>query len=328
LRKGKELVVASKEFACENSLQSWFETLITLLLLVFFLSATFVTALPLAIRLLCSFFCSLSYVRIFVIYHDYQHCAILKNSGIARVLMQAVGIYMLAPQNIWKRSHEHHHNNNSKLTISGIGSYPTISKKRFLTLTQKERMLYLANRHPLTVIFGYFTLFVYWLNMKSFIQSPQKHLDSLAALLLHITAGVLIWAFFGAASFFISWFIPFFLAFGIGSYLFYCQHNFPAARFCEDHDWKYDNAALCSTSFMVMDPVMQWFTGNIGYHHVHHLNSRIPFYRLSETMKNMPELNGVSTTSWNLLEVIRCFRLKLWDEEIGKMITLSQLKKA
>ncbi len=79
---------------------------------------------------------------------------------------------------------------------------------------------------------------------------------------------------------------------------------------------------------MVMHPVMQWFTGNIGYHHVHHMNSRIPFYKLIEAMEAMPELQKVSTTSWNPIEVWRCFRLKLWDEQKGKMITLSQIKES
>src|SRR5690606_38267535 len=125
---------------------------------------------------------------------------------------QGIGVYLLAPQNIWKRSHDHHHNNNSKLTISGIGSYPTISKQRFLKLTKKQRLIYLVNRHPLTVIFGYFTLFIYWLNVKSFVQSPKKHMDSLFALLFHFAVGFLIWYFFGAATFFISWFTPFFLS--------------------------------------------------------------------------------------------------------------------
>ena len=326
MRTGKELIAASKEFTGENSARSWFELLITLFLIAGFLIITFFTsALPVSVRLICSIATGLLYVRAFVIYHDYQHRAILQNSTVASLIMQSIGIYLLAPENIWKRSHEHHHNNNSKLTISGIGSYPTICKARFMNLTKGEKRLYLINRHPLTVIFGYFTLFIYWLNLKSFIQSPGKHLDSLLALVFHATAATCIWIFFGPAIFFISWFVPFFIAFGIGSYLFYCQHNFPGAQFCENHDWKYDHAAMASTSLMKMNPVMHWFTANIGYHHVHHLNSRIPFYRLKEAMESMPELKNVATTSWHPLEMIRCFRLKLWDADRGKMITLSQL---
>jgi omega-6 fatty acid desaturase (delta-12 desaturase) len=96
--------------------------------------------------------------------------------------------------------------------------------------------------------------------------------------------------------------------------------------FSENHDWKYDHAALSSTSLMKMNPIMQWFTGNIGFHHVHHLNSRIPFYRLKEAMHQMPELQKVTTTSWNPVEMARCLNLKLWDPERGKMISLRELR--
>ena len=108
----------------------------------------------------------------------------------------------------------------------------------------------------------------------------------------------------------------------MGAYLFYCQHNFPGARFAEGQQWSYINAALQSTSFMVMSPVMRWFTASIGFHHVHHLNSRIPFYRLEEALHTMPELHSAGTTSWNPLEVYRCLRLKVWDEEKGELTPL------
>jgi acyl-lipid omega-6 desaturase (Delta-12 desaturase) len=328
MRTGKELIAASKEFTSENRVRSWVEVAITVSLVIPVFATLFIPEIPLFVRAGLSVICSLLYVRLFVIYHDYQHNAILQRSPVATLIMKAIGIYLLAPQNIWKRSHDYHHNNNSKLTISGIGSYPTISKARYLTLTRRERLIYLVNRHPLTVILGYFTLFIYWLNLKSFIQSPKKHLDSLLSLFLHFSAAFLIWHYLGVTAFFVAWFTPFFIAFATGSYLFYCQHNFPGAQFRENHDWKYDHAALASTSFMEMNFVMRWFTGNIGFHHVHHLNSRIPFYRLPEVMKKMPELQKVATTSWNPLEVLRCFRLKLWDPERSKMITLRELETA
>ena len=325
MRTGKEILFASKEFTGENRTKSWFETIITLLLAGVFFTATLLDYLPILIRIVTCIICGLLYVRMFVIYHDYQHRAILQNSIAASLIMKAIGIFLLAPETIWKRSHEHHHNNNSKLTIAGIGSYPTICKSRYLKLTKNEKRIYLINRHPLTVIFGYFTLFVYWLNLKSFFQSPSRHIDSLLAIVFHVTAAALIWIYFGPIAFTICWFTPFFIAFGTGSYLFYAQHNFPSAKFSENHDWTYVNAALRSTSFMPMNPVMQWFTANIGYHHVHHVNSRIPFYRLKEVHDAMPELHNAPTTSWHPLEVIRCFNLKLWDAEKEKMITLKQV---
>jgi acyl-lipid omega-6 desaturase (Delta-12 desaturase) len=328
MRTGKELISASKEFTGEDRRRSWVEIIVTLILSAFVVTSLFLASVPLIAKLFLSFTCSLFYVRLFVIYHDYQHNAILQRSAVASFLMQVIGVYLLAPQTIWKRSHDYHHNNNSKLTISGIGSYPTITKDRYLKLSKRDRGIYLMNRHPLTVIFGYFTLFIYWLNLKSFIQSPAKHLDSLLSLALHISAGTLIWIYLGGTTFLLAWFMPFFIAFGTGSYLFYCQHNFPGAQFRENHDWKYDHAALNSTSYMVMNPVMNWFTGNIGFHHVHHLNSRIPFYRLPEVMQKMPELRNPLTTSWNPIEVFKCFQLKLWDAEKSKMITLAELRRS
>lgn len=328
MRSGKELILISKQFTGERRLRSWLEILGSLLLAAIFFVCAFLEIIPLPLRLASSIACGLLYVRLFVIYHDYQHRAILQNSTVASLIMKFIGIYLLAPEAIWKRSHEHHHNNNSKLTMSGIGSYPTISKERYLSLTKSEKLIYLVNRHPLTIIFGYFTLFIYWLNLKSFMQSPSKHLDSLLALVLHAGSAVAIVYFFGTVTFMISWFFPFFLAFAMGSYLFYCQHNFPGAKFCENHDWTYVNAAVSSTSFMPMNPVMQWVTGNIGYHNVHHINSRIPFYRLMEAYKSMPELKDTPTTSWHPAEIMRCFRLKLWDPEQDKMITLRQLRES
>src|SRR5258708_2701575 len=227
MRTGKELIIASKQFTGENRLRSWMEVLLTLVLAGIFVTATCFYSIPMFFRILLSICAGLSYMRIFVIYHDYQHRAILQRSTPAKWLMTALGIYMLAPETIWKRTHEHHHNNNSKLTIAGIGSYPTISKARFLTLTKMEKRIYLINRHPATILLGYFTLFIYWLNLKSFFQSPSRHVDSLLSLLLHWGIGFMFLYFLGVDSLVMSWWFPFFLAYGIGSYLFYSQHNFP-----------------------------------------------------------------------------------------------------
>ncbi len=324
MRSSKELILSSKEFIKEDRAKSWFETILTLFLLSSSLAITFLD-INTFIRLTFSVLTALLYIRMFVIYHDYQHHAILQKSPLATFIMKAYGVFLLTPQNVWKRSHDHHHNHNSKLSGNGIGSYPTISKNTYLKLSKFEQKFYLLNRHPLTVLFGYFTLFVYWLNIKSFSQSPKKHLDSLLSLVLHIASSILIYKYLGATTYLVSWFIPFFLAFAMGSYLFYSQHNFLGAEFRENQDWKYEVAALSSTSFMVMNPFLTWMTGNIGYHHVHHLNSRIPFYRLKEAMQQIPELQNVTTTSWNPFEIYRCLQLKLWDAEKGKMITLKEL---
>ncbi len=325
MRTSKELIIASKEFTKENRVRSWFETLLTLVLLMVSLSATCLQ-IPVLVKFLLSIISALFIVRLFVIYHDYQHHSILQHSKTAEFLMKAIGIFVLAPQNIWKRSHDYHHHHNSKLTLGAIGSYPTISTEYFFSLPKEKQQLYLINRHPLTVIFGHITLFIYWLNLKSFIQSPKKHWDSFIALLFHAVSAVLVFYFLGIEGFIFIWFIPYFLAFGIGSYLFYAQHNFPAAKFKQNHDWAYEAAALESTSFFEMPLFLHWMTGNIGYHHVHHLNSRIPFYRLPEAMEKMPELHNVQTTNWHPLEIMHCFRLKLWCVKSDKMVTMREAK--
>jgi acyl-lipid omega-6 desaturase (Delta-12 desaturase) len=112
------------------------------------------------------------------------------------------------------------------------------------------------------------------------------------------------------------------VACGLGTYLFYAQHNFPAVRFADDATWSYEGAALTSTCFMQMSPVMRWFTANISYHHLHHLNAKIPFYRLPEAMAAIPMTQNPPTSSLALRDVRACFRLKLWDEKNGRMIPI------
>jgi omega-6 fatty acid desaturase (delta-12 desaturase) len=258
----------------------------------------------------------------FVIYHDHQHHTILVKSPAANFIMTAFGIYMLAPTSIWKRSHDHHHNHNSKLFSASIGSFPIATKQKFSGMSPKEKNIYLAIRHPLTIGFGYLSMFVGGMCIGSFFSAPKKHFDSLLALVLHIAAAVCIIVFLDWQSWLLVYFIPFTIACGLGSYLFYAQHNFPGVTFATNKEWAYEKAALESSSYMTMNPVMQWFTGNIGFHHIHHLNSKIPFYRLPEVMGHFPELQQCKTTSLKIKDVAACLRLKVWDTEKNKMTTI------
>jgi omega-6 fatty acid desaturase (delta-12 desaturase) len=110
------------------------------------------------------------------------------------------------------------------------------------------------------------------------------------------------------------------VATALGSYLFYAQHNFPGARFQEKGDPAYAAAALVGSSYTPMNYVLRWFTGNIGYHHVHHLNARIPFYRLPEAMAHVEELQSPGVTTLSPLGVYRCLRLKLWDSDRQRLV--------
>ena len=118
--------------------------------------------------------------------------------------------------------------------------------------------------------------------------------------------------------------IPSAVASCVGAYLFYAQHNFPDAVFKDRREWDYHFAALHSSSMFDMSAVMHWFTGNIGYHHVHHLNHRIPFYRLPEAMAAIPELQDPGRTSWRPADVVACLRLALWDPEFDRMVSYAE----
>jgi omega-6 fatty acid desaturase (delta-12 desaturase) len=169
---------------------------------------------------------------------------------------------------------------------------------------------------------SYISMFVFGMCIGSFLSAPKKHIDALVALVVHLAMITAIIYFLGWQAWLLVSFFPMLIACAFGSYLFYAQHNFPGVTFAANKEWAYEKAALESSSYMRMNPVMAWFTGNIGYHHIHHLNSRIPFYRLPEVMDHFPELQDCKRTSLNIKEVITCLRLKIWDAEKGKMTSL------
>jgi omega-6 fatty acid desaturase (delta-12 desaturase) len=316
---GKQLILATKPFAKEIIWKSWFHTLTTLAILtalfagIFFLDNIY-------LRILCSIGAGLTIIRMFVIYHDHQHHSILYRNPLANVIFKAYGIFVLAPASIWKRSHDYHHNHNSKLFSASIGSYPVMTKQKFMQCSKAEQRGYLAIRHPLTIFFGYFTMFIYGMCIQSFMSAPRRHWDSLVSLIIHVTISVLIFVYFGWAIWLLAAIAPFMIAFMIGAYLFYAQHNFPGVVFKEKDNWCYEDAAMQSSSYMVMNPFWRWVTANIGYHHIHHINSRIPFYRLPEVMEKLPQLKEAKTTTLNPSDIIACFRLKVWDPEKKKMV--------
>jgi len=321
LRSAREIILDSKPFAVENRTQSWYYLWSTLALLVLAFAGTFLPSFWM-VRLVFSILAGLLMVRLFVIYHDYLHKTILQDSVVAEVIMTLYGLFILAPTTIWRRTHDHHHHHNSKLSNRGIGSYPLISRQKYYELNKTQRSIYLASRHPLTILFGYFSIFLFDLNLKSIFQSPRKHLDCLLAVIIHFSLGAILVVVSGWTTMLLSWLLPFFLAHALGAYLFYAQHNFPSAIYRENEGWTYIGAALESTSLLKMNRLMEWFTAYIGYHHVHHLNHRIPFYRLKEAMRAIPQLHHPKTTSLHPKEVWACLQLKVWDVDKQKMMPL------
>jgi omega-6 fatty acid desaturase (delta-12 desaturase) len=322
---GKQLILTTKPFAKEIQWKSWYYTFSSFFLLTASLAGTYFAPWLWA-KIGCSVFAALMLARCFMIFHDFQHHSILRKSRLADFIFTAFGMYILTPASIWKRSHDHHHNNNSKLFSASIGSFPIMTKEKFLEASDKEKRIYLAVRHPLTIIFAYFTMFLYGMCLQSFLSSPRRHWDSLVVLILHVAATVLLLVFLGPLAWFLTLFLPLFIVHMLGAYLFYAQHNFPGVIFRCNTEWCYEHAALESSSYMVMNPFMQWATANIGFHHIHHINSKIPFYRLPEAMAKIPELQTATVTHLTPSAIIKCLRLKLWDAAQNKMITLAEVR--
>ena len=185
--------------------------------------------------------------------------------------------------------------------------------------------MYLFIRHPLTIAFGYVFAFLWGMCLRSLIKSGDKHKDSLISLLFHGGIGALVYFFLGAQSFFIGFLLPSLISSAMGAYLFYAQHNFPDAKYKPKEEWTYAFAALKSSSYMRMSRLMHWFTGNIGYHHIHHMNPLIPFYQLPVVFGEMQEFQSPGVTSLWPTDVWSCFRVKVWDAEQDKMISLKEV---
>lgn len=319
IRPGSALISATRRFASDDTLRSWWCVLsLAVILLAAFAGTLWNFNLP--AKVACSILAGFLMMRFFVIYHDQQHCAILSRSNAAEVLMKVFGILALTPSSVWRSSHNHHHKHNSKLRGSDIGSFPIITKDLYLQSTRKERFSYLFVRHPLTILFGYFFMFLFGMCINPLIHYPRRHVDCLFAIIVHVGIGSALLYFGGWQALLLTLMLPFFITYAVATYFFYAQHNFPGVTFSEQGGWTYEKAAMESSSFMRTGPLMSWFTANISYHHVHHLNARIPFYRLPEVVRAIPELKYPKTTSLSPLDIIKCLRLKVWDVENQRMI--------
>ena len=321
------LISETMKFTHEDRLKSWYYFLSTLVLSLLAFYGTYAAALV-PVKLMCGLFAGLLTCRLFVIYHDFNHEAILLRSRAARFLMTLFGIATLAPASIWNETHQHHHNHNSKFSRFVVGSFPTLSTEAFKNSSKVQQRWYLILRHPLMILFGYIPIFLVSFCLWPFFENPKRYYDCGLAVLVHLAFGCLLYVLGGWSAVVFSLIIPCLIMFAVGAYIFYAQHNFPTVILSDDDRWDYLEAALHSSSYIKMNRIMRWFTANIGYHHIHHVNARIPFYRLPEAMKCMVELQHPRSTSLHPLEIWKCLQLKLWDDKNGRMITMEEYRRA
>ncbi len=321
----RELLIASRQFASEKRGLSWWHFISTSTALIVFATVAALGSMT-WLRVFGSLLTGLTLVRFFILYHDFQHQSYLKNSWFAGWIMAFYGYLMLTPPSVWRRTHDHHHHNNSKMFGASIGSFPILTTTAYRTATWLEQFEYRLSRNPLVIVLGYFTVFMLGMSLRPLFFDIKRHWDALLALGVHfgfIASCVLLSDWFTTALMFL---IPTWIATTVGAYLFYAQHNFPGAKIRRSEQWTYTQAALQSSSFLEMGRVMHWLTGNIGYHHVHHLNAKIPFYRLPEAMKGLVALQSPTRTSLRLRDILGCLRLKLWDDTQDRFVTFAEAK--
>jgi omega-6 fatty acid desaturase (delta-12 desaturase) len=323
-----ELIKKTIEYAKEEPKKTWTHFLETILVLTLFIAGT-LPYFPIWMRVISSFFAGFTLVRVFIFYHDTLHGAIFRKSKLGKSIMDFVGILILNPPQVWKRSHNYHHQHNAQIATASIGSFPVLTVEQYQQATPLKRFYYLLSRSGFVMFFGYFFIFMIGMCLKSFLTDPKRHSDSLIALVFHFSIIALLVYFFNWNIAILSFIFPIFVASAFGAYLFYLQHNFPDVKLKPRTEWDYVFAALYSSSMMEGNSVIHWFTGNIGYHHVHHLNSTIPFYKLPIVMKAIPELQTPGRTSLSIRDMFKNLSLKLWDPAQNQMVPLtsSSLKK-
>jgi acyl-lipid omega-6 desaturase (Delta-12 desaturase) len=264
-------------------------------------------------------------VRLFLIQHDCGHGSFfshrLTNDWVGRVL----GVLTLTPYDYWRHSHALHHASSGNLDHRGIGDIDTLTVDEFQARTPWRQSLYRLYRHPL-VMFGIGPAYLFLLRhrlpmglMRSGWRPWVSAMATNAAIAILVAAAI--WLV-GIGPFLLVHLPITLLAAAIGVWLFYVQHQFEDTFWDHDGDWSFHEAALHGSSHYDLPSVLRWFTANIGVHHVHHLSSRIPYYRLPEVLRDRPELHDVGRLT--LLDSLRSVRLVLWDEKKRRLVSFRE----
>jgi omega-6 fatty acid desaturase (delta-12 desaturase) len=266
-------------------------------------------------------------VRLFMIQHDCGHGAFFRHRPVNDWVGRVIGVLTLTPYDFWRRAHALHHANSGNLDQRGIGDIDTLTVEEFRARTPWGRLLYRLYRHPL-VMFGlgpaYLFLFRHRLPMGLMRSGWGPWASAMATnAAIAIVAAAIIWLV-GLGPFLLVQLPITLLAASIGVWLFYVQHQFEDTFWEHDRDWNFHEAALHGSSHYDLPGVLRWFTANIGVHHVHHLSSRIPYYRLPEALRDRPELRNVGRLT--LLQSLDAVRLVLWDEDKRRLVSFAEAR--
>jgi omega-6 fatty acid desaturase (delta-12 desaturase) len=322
-RTGAELRRALRPFASEHRARTWRLLAVTLLALAGCLSAA--ALLPTPLGLVGSIAAGLVEIRLLIFFHDAMHGSIFRGSRVGRVLMQSIAALMLISPSVWREMHDGHHGTNGQTKHAGAGGYPVLTLDEWRRTTPSARFMYRATRHPLSIACGYLTVFILGTGVLPLCRAPRKHVSVLLVFLLHAALVGTVGAYGGSGLALRIVVLPIFVALGVGSYILYAHHNVPGIVYLREEERDHQRAALRGASHFRMGAVMGWLTGNLGLHHAHHLDSRIPFYRLPEAIAAVPELAQAPSTSWHPRDVALNLRLAVWDPDQDRMLTYAEL---
>ena len=266
-------------------------------------------------------------VRLFMIQHDCGHGSFFRNRRINDGVGRVIGVLTMTPYDAWRRAHASHHATSGHLDRRGIGDIDTLTVREFNALSAWGRARYRAYRHPL-VMFGIGPAYLFFLQnrlpSRPIKDGWQSWLSAMATnLAIAALCAVLIW-FVGAGTFALVHLPIALLAASAGVWLFYVQHQFEETFWARGEDWDRHEAALRGSSHYVLPGVLRWFTANIGVHHVHHLCSGIPYYRLPRVLDNYPDLSGMNRLT--LAQSLRSVRLVLWDETQRRLVSFREAR--
>jgi acyl-lipid omega-6 desaturase (Delta-12 desaturase) len=265
-------------------------------------------------------------VRTFIIFHDCSHGSFLRSKRANAWLGAALGLLVFAPFARWKHDHAVHHATSGDLDRRGVGDVLTLTAREYRERSARGRLSYRLLRNPL-VMFGLGPIVAMMIGPRIVSREARPRLRRSV-----IRTDVALFALVGGLCWLIGWrsyllvcVVPALIAGSIGIWLFYVQHQFEDAYWESGEDWSYAAAALRGSSFLRLPRPLRFCTGNIGYHHVHHLDARIPSYNLPRAHEQLPVFKDVPTLS--IVDAIRAVRLKLWEENDRRLITFREARR-
>jgi len=266
-------------------------------------------------------------VRLFMIQHDCGHGAFFRSRAANDWTGRFIGLLTFTPYEYWRRSHALHHARNGNLDHRGTGDVMTLTVEEYRALPRWRRVAYRLYRNP-AVLFGIAPAFLFIVQFRlpiGLMRGGWKTWMSTMTTNAAIAAVVIAAAFLVGLGTFLLIYLPVLvIAATVGVWLFYVQHQFEGTSWERDGDWSFHEAALHGSSHYDMPAVLRWITGNIGIHHIHHLSSRIPFYRLGKVLRDRPELRAVSRLT--MRESFRTALLALWDEKRRRLVTFREAR--